>query len=266
MPVKKVIVAFVSLLFFGLFSWFVWDSYLTGPEDIRQNKIPLVKAEKGEIKIKPTDPGGLKIPDQDKLVYNRLSGDEEEAQVTVRKTSELPLSKPENSSASFTEGNDIQAVIPKVTPAEEGKANNNASAPLVSDDERVTAPDSQGNIAKTEKQKDVEKRPAQQPHGQNTTKTVTTPPIAISPQFKGAYMVQLGAFRDKSNAKALWQKLQSTFVMELQNLQPEYIMVDLGAKGVLYRLRGGALETRAAADQVCQKLKAKGQACIVARR
>ena len=34
---------------------------------------PLVKAEQGPVKEKPKDPGGLKIPNQDKLVYERIT-------------------------------------------------------------------------------------------------------------------------------------------------------------------------------------------------
>ena len=35
--------------------------------------VPLVKAEQGPVKEKPEDPGGLKIPNQDKLVYERIT-------------------------------------------------------------------------------------------------------------------------------------------------------------------------------------------------
>ena len=36
-------------------------------------EVPLVKAESGVVKEKPKDPGGLKIPNQDKLVYERIT-------------------------------------------------------------------------------------------------------------------------------------------------------------------------------------------------
>ena len=36
--------------------------------------IPLVKAEPGPIKVKPKDPGGLKVPHKDITVYERLEG------------------------------------------------------------------------------------------------------------------------------------------------------------------------------------------------
>ena len=36
--------------------------------------IPLVKAEPGPIKVKPDDPGGLKVPHKDKSIYERFEG------------------------------------------------------------------------------------------------------------------------------------------------------------------------------------------------
>ncbi len=36
-------------------------------------EVPLVKAAEGPVKEKPEDPGGLKIPNQDKLVYERIT-------------------------------------------------------------------------------------------------------------------------------------------------------------------------------------------------
>jgi cell division septation protein DedD len=36
--------------------------------------IPLVKAEPGPVKVKPDDPGGLKVPHKDKSIYERFEG------------------------------------------------------------------------------------------------------------------------------------------------------------------------------------------------
>lgn len=45
------------------------DGVVMGP-----GGIPLIKAEAGPIKIKPKDPGGLKVPHKDKSIYERLEG------------------------------------------------------------------------------------------------------------------------------------------------------------------------------------------------
>ncbi len=36
--------------------------------------VPLIKAEPGPAKIKPKDPGGLKVPHKDKSIYERIEG------------------------------------------------------------------------------------------------------------------------------------------------------------------------------------------------
>jgi len=36
-------------------------------------EVPLIRAEAAPIKVRPEDPGGMEIPDRDKLVYGRLS-------------------------------------------------------------------------------------------------------------------------------------------------------------------------------------------------
>ena len=37
---------------------------------------PVVAAEEGPDKLRPEDPGGMEVPDQDKLVYDRITGEE----------------------------------------------------------------------------------------------------------------------------------------------------------------------------------------------
>ena len=36
--------------------------------------VPLIRADAGPVKVRPESPGGMEVPDQDKLVYNRMQG------------------------------------------------------------------------------------------------------------------------------------------------------------------------------------------------
>ena len=47
--------------------------------------------------------------------------------------------------------------------------------------------------------------------------------------------------------------------------QPDIQKVALGAKGVWYRLRLGGIADKKAAIELCEKLKAQGASCLVAR-
>ncbi len=43
--------------------------------------IPVVRADPAPFKTRPSDPGGMEVPDRDKLVYQRLQGDSSETRV-----------------------------------------------------------------------------------------------------------------------------------------------------------------------------------------
>ena len=88
-------------------------------------------------------------------------------------------------------------------------------------------------------------------------------PVKQAVVTKGDFMIQIAAIGDKSKAEAIWADVKKKNSSALSKLAPTYMAVDLGDKGVLYRVRGGMLETRKAADDVCAKLKSNNQNCLV---
>jgi uncharacterized protein len=70
------------------------------------------------------------------------------------------------------------------------------------------------------------------------------------------WRVQLGAFGDQGNARALWGKLQGR-VAALGDLQPFYVKA-----GNVMRLQAGPIAGKVAADRVCASVKASGQGCL----
>ncbi|WP_430446003.1 SPOR domain-containing protein [Sphingorhabdus contaminans] len=80
----------------------------------------------------------------------------------------------------------------------------------------------------------------------------TATPAAASP-----WRIQLGAFGEDANARKLWASLKGK-VAGIDSLQPTY-----KNSGQLTRLQAGPFASRAAADEMCGKLKAAGQACLV---
>jgi len=89
---------------------------------------------------------------------------------------------------------------------------------------------------------------------------------AIAPSVKGnngGFLVQLGAFSKEESAQKLWATLKNENAALLMGVSPDVMMIDLGKKGVLYRLRGKMTSTKGHAEDICTALKAKKQACIV---
>jgi len=81
--------------------------YQGGDEDIAPEP-PVIAAPDGPVREKPEDPGGIEIPDRDKLVYNRVSGEEGEEAVNLEPGPELP--------------GDIPEAAPEVAPEEPAEA------------------------------------------------------------------------------------------------------------------------------------------------
>lgn len=72
------VAAIVVLGASGAAGWYLWgDSLLMDPDA----EIPLVRADGGPIKVRPESPGGMDIPDRDKLVYDRIDGNGERPEV-----------------------------------------------------------------------------------------------------------------------------------------------------------------------------------------
>ena len=86
-----------------------------------------------------------------------------------------------------------------------------------------------------------------------TPKPVPSAPAAISGP---AWRVQLGAFGDQGNARALWGKLQGR-IAALGGLQPYYVKA-----GNVTRLQAGPIAGKAAAERTCASVKASGQGCL----
>ena len=82
-----------------------------------------------------------------------------------------------------------------------------------------------------------------------------TPPASTA--ISGpAWRVQLGAFGDQGNARALWGKLQGR-VAALGGLQPYFVKA-----GNVTRLQAGPIAGKAAAERMCASVKASGQGCL----
>lgn len=82
------------------------------------------------------------------------------------------------------------------------------------------------------------------------------PKPAPAPTIGAGWRVQLGAFRDRANAEALWERMRGR-VAALRPLQP--VMVSAGA---MTKLQAGPLGSAAQAAAACRQVKAAGTDCL----
>ncbi|MFQ5534756.1 MAG: SPOR domain-containing protein [Sphingomonadales bacterium] len=64
----------VALITVAVFAGGIWYAYRTGANN--HEPPPVIRAQSTPIKIQPDEPGGMDVPDQDKLVYDQLAGAE----------------------------------------------------------------------------------------------------------------------------------------------------------------------------------------------
>ena len=94
-----------------------------------------------------------------------------------------------------------------------------------------------------------------------TPKTgATAVPAALA---QGAAFVQLAALRSQAAADATWAEKRRAFPDLLSGLSSVVWRVDLGDRGLYYRLLTGPLPDAAAARRLCAALRARGQDCLV---
>lgn len=80
------------------------------------------------------------------------------------------------------------------------------------------------------------------------------------------WVVQVASVRSESDANNIWSRLQGKFPGLVSSSVSDIKRVDLGDKGIYYRLRVSGLADKSAANSMCASFKAGGQDCLVTRR
>jgi len=81
---------------------------------------------------------------------------------------------------------------------------------------------------------------------------------------ENAVRIQLGALRDKEKARDEWRRLSRRYAPALDGLTFDTVRVDLGEKGIFYRLHG-LVKSSAEATKICDQIKASKGACFIVK-
>lgn len=222
---------------------------------------PLIQADPTPYKTKPDDPGGMQVPNQDKLVYERVAKGDAAPQVEnllppVEEPREppavpMPEEEPAIENAAVVESPESELAGETIDPLAQAVAEiaGGDSGPV------NLVPNSQPSPAQTPPLP-AQIAPETTPSPQQTA-AVTIP--------DDAFLVQLAAARSEEGAESEWTKLSGEHADLLGNLSHVVLRADLGDRGVFYRLRVGPLDDRPAAETLCEALAAKNVGCIVIR-
>jgi hypothetical protein len=192
----------------------------------RQHGVPVIEADSGPVKVKPDNPGGMKIAGQNDDI---LSGASDDGKAAMAPPPEAP--------------------DPQALKAAEQKPAPRAAAPsVVASAPPATAP------------APVALAPAPQ------TKAAAPRPDAARatpvPAGHGA-QVQLAAMASEQLAREEWQRLEHKMPSLFGGRKPEVTRIEHDGK-TFWRLRTGGFASAADATSFCDKLKAKGAGCAVA--
>ena len=245
---RRTLAAFVVAVALGGFSAIVWYSFTKGQDENQDALVPLIKAENRPIKVRPEKPGGMEVPNQDKLVYSRMNPGE--LPPPVEKLLPLP---------------ETPVAKPAAPPEDEstGKAKKVAEAP-------PTAPKEEEPAAAKSPAESAPVLPAPKIAGRKMDKNEEAmakagAELAVIAPALGGYSIQLVALRSRDRAQEHWRKLRKAHGDILGQLTHTVVTADLGDRGTFYRLRAGRLPDRAAAERLCARLAARKVGCLVVK-
>jgi hypothetical protein len=246
-------------------------AYNWGVERGERRVPPLVQADSAPVKVRPEDPGGMTVPHKDRLIYDRMTGrDTKEPVEQLLPGPEEPVRTP--TAPGGTAAGHAAATAPAANNAPAADNQTASSAPA----EQTPPPAGQGTgTSPATGTPVVESRPLDQP-GQAATPpadaTKAPPPrVAALEEPKpssasGPVYIQLGAVREAGAATGEWARLTRRMPDLLASRTLQARRVDLGAKGVYYRLQTGPFASRGDAQHLCDQIKARGAGCMVITR
>ena len=200
------------------------QSAVPGPGD----PVPLIRADDRPMKIKPDQPGGMPVPDQNVSVYEQKPG------AAVEKL----LPPPEQP-------------MPRPAPKEVAGTQPAGAAPPTAAPKPAT-PQQQATV--TPAPKAPAKPAAKEPPAAAPAKSVPAGPVRI----------QLASLPSPEAAKQEWARLKREHPDTLGKLTAVAVRADLGDKGVWYRVQTQVFDDPAAADRLCADLKKQKIGCSLA--
>ncbi|MEC7491125.1 MAG: SPOR domain-containing protein [Pseudomonadota bacterium] len=236
--VMAIMIGVSVILGFGVLALYVHNK---SKHEERSGVPPVIQPEDGPSKVRPKNPGGLKVPNQDKDVFSLMDPD------SHRPRAELLGPKPEK---------------PVETPSTEiPKRHNNQS---------LWKPDIKTGLQRTQKGDPEAKTagPGPKPKTGYDLQVEKKPGSGkLKPAPNAGYRVQIASLRSENSVRENWSALGKRHKDLLGKLSLFIERKKLGGRrGVYYRMQAGTFETRDEARRLCRELKGLKLECIVVKQ
>jgi cell division septation protein DedD len=166
---------------------------MTGAADV-----PLIRADERPTKVKPEKPGGMEVPDRDKLIYTQKRAMVEH----LLPPPEKPMARPATPSAATS----AEKVQPTTAAAAVGAATT-AAGPM----------------------------PQAQPQ-QPASKPLAKPGSPAAAQKPSGVRIQLASVGSEEAARQEWDRIRRANPDLLASISAAPVRADLGDRGIFYRL------------------------------
>ncbi len=209
---------------------------------------PLIEADARPIKVRPDNPGGLRVPNQDVLIFDRNRGarstppdglapeaenprvDQLRAQLAERAAQEAARSAPPPAAPA-------QPAAPQAAPRSAPQAAAPAAPAPPATTSALTAPSLPAPVPATAER--------------------------FAPVANGRAQVQLGALPSEAAARGEWDRLQKRVPELLGNRRVTLAPFDREGQTPLYRIRTGGFADAATARAFCEEMKTRSIPCMV---
>jgi cell division septation protein DedD len=248
----QILTVMVSIAAIASFGSVVWWAHNQDVKAGGKGLEPLVvQSPTTPSRVKPDNAGGLVPPNQDKEVFNRIAP----GTVPTQPEKLLPMA----TTPKLPENGLPTPAAPKPTEPEVAKAPTPQQPnPPVTSAGPTPPPAGTGPQV-----------PANPPNVQPASTTAA--PAESGPSIaslienmsgpSGGWRVQIASVKNEDVAKSTFARLQSAHGDVMGNLRMQAVRVDLGDKGIWYRVQAGPLDEKQA-HNVCATLKTRRADCV----
>ncbi|WP_366555988.1 SPOR domain-containing protein [Aquibaculum sediminis] len=272
-------VALAGLVLLG-FGALVVYAYTWGTSDPDPEELPLVTAPGTPEKERPESPGGMEVPYQDSLVLNPGERSEEGVERLLPPPEEPRPPEPESETATqATEAGQAGPAIDgtgeeaDVSAEEAPEGEETATAPAQVADEPLSLDSMVSEIAEAPAEEETSPEASVTEDAADETEE---PAVTVEQEepaaeqaaapASGGFVIQLASVGNRDAIEREWSRMQERHPEVLGDLTLQVEEADLGERGTFYRLQAGPVPTRESADQLCARLQAAQQDCLVRAR
>lgn len=218
------------------------------------DEMMMIEATQEPVKIRPANPGGMRIPDQDKYVYDRLRT------ADVNTTVESLFPEPEKPVVPDTLI-EADSFVPMQHTASVDPLKEKAPATLMPTVPAEPEPIVAEEIVLPKAAPVVEPKKVASPKS-GTKQAVKK---AAVPAATGNWHAQLMSSSKKATVEKSWPTILAKHKGLLSNMPHKIVKADIAGKGTFYRLWVGNFANKNEATALCKKLKAQKQDCVAAK-